>query len=89
VDRAFLLAVAQLTSYTGSFARRQDNSSVPVFSNGGFNTTSIAAAAAFPVNFPDGYWLNDMSGNGIAAFNTNPSGYKVFRNVKDYGAKGK
>ena len=36
----------------------------------------------------DGYWLNDLSGKGIAAFNPNPAGYKVFRNVKDYGAKG-
>lgn len=36
----------------------------------------------------DGYWLNDLSGRGIAAFNPNPAAYKVFRNVKDYGAKG-
>ncbi|KAF3048908.1 exo-1,3-beta-glucanase [Didymella keratinophila] len=36
----------------------------------------------------DGYWLNDLSGKGIAPFNPNPAGYKVFRNVKDYGAKG-
>jgi glucan 1,3-beta-glucosidase len=32
--------------------------------------------------------MNELSGKGIAAFNPNPSGYKVFRNVKDYGAKG-
>jgi hypothetical protein len=37
----------------------------------------------------DGYWLNDLSGKGIAAFNPNPTTYKVFRNVKDYGAKGR
>jgi glucan 1,3-beta-glucosidase len=48
-------------------------------------TSQIAAAAA---SFPDGYWLNDMSGKGIAAFNQNPGGYKVFRNVRDYGAVG-
>jgi glucan 1,3-beta-glucosidase len=69
-------------------------SSASVLRDVGVNATSqqsqsIAAAAAFPVNRPDGYWLNDMSGKGIAAFNTNPSGYKVFRNVKDYGAVGK
>ncbi|KAF2712482.1 glycoside hydrolase family 55 protein [Pleomassaria siparia CBS 279.74] len=29
-----------------------------------------------------------MPKKGIAAFNPNPSTYKVFRNVKDYGAKG-
>jgi hypothetical protein len=36
----------------------------------------------------DGYWLNDLSGKGYAAFNSNPGSYKVFRNVKDYGARG-
>jgi glucan 1,3-beta-glucosidase len=29
-----------------------------------------------------------MSGKGYAAFNQNPGGYKVFRNIKDYGAVG-
>jgi glucan 1,3-beta-glucosidase len=37
----------------------------------------------------DGYWLNDLSGKGYAAFNPNPGAYKVFRNVRDYGAVGK
>jgi len=35
------------------------------------------------------YWLKDIQKQGIAAFNPNPQGYKVFRNVKDYGAIGK
>lgn len=35
------------------------------------------------------YWLADIKHQGIAAFNSNPSNYTVFRNVKDYGAKGK
>lgn len=35
------------------------------------------------------YWLADISHQGLAAFNSNPSGYTVFRNVKDYGAVGK
>lgn len=35
------------------------------------------------------YWLADIKHQGIAAFNPNPSNYTVFRNVKDYGAKGK
>lgn len=34
------------------------------------------------------YWLADIAHQGIAAFNSNPSDYTVFRNVKDYGAKG-
>ncbi|KAJ5482994.1 Glucan 1-3-beta-glucosidase [Penicillium diatomitis] len=34
------------------------------------------------------YWLADIAHQGRAAFNPDPSGYKVFRNVKDYGAVG-
>jgi glucan 1,3-beta-glucosidase len=37
-----------------------------------------------------GYWFEDIPHQGIAAFNANPGpgAYKVFRNVKDYGARG-
>ncbi|TGO43802.1 hypothetical protein BCON_0850g00010 [Botryotinia convoluta] len=34
------------------------------------------------------YWLEDIKHQGIAAFNPNPRGFHVFRNVKDFGAKG-
>lgn len=45
---------------------------------------TIEATAA-----PDAsYWLEDIKHQGIAAFNSDPSSYTVFRNVKDYGAKG-
>jgi glucan 1,3-beta-glucosidase len=33
------------------------------------------------------YWYEQISHQGISAFG--PSGYSVYRNVKDYGAKGK
>jgi glucan 1,3-beta-glucosidase len=33
------------------------------------------------------YWYETINHQGISAFG--PSGYKVFRNVKDYGATGK
>jgi glucan 1,3-beta-glucosidase len=33
------------------------------------------------------YWMEEIQHQGIAAFNPNAS-YQVFRNVKDYGAKG-
>ncbi|KAI0780740.1 exo-beta-1,3-glucanase [Trametes elegans] len=36
----------------------------------------------------DPYWLENIKHQGIAAFNSNPSSYQVFRNVKDFGAKG-
>ncbi|KDQ06943.1 glycoside hydrolase family 55 protein [Botryobasidium botryosum FD-172 SS1] len=35
-----------------------------------------------------GYWLGQIQHRGTSAFNDNPSSYKVYRNVKDYGAKG-
>ena len=42
---------------------------------------AVAAATAAP------YWYESISHQGIAAFNTNTT-YKVYRNVKSYGAKG-
>lgn len=33
------------------------------------------------------YWMSNIKRQGVAAFSTK-SGYKVFRNVKDFGAKG-
>lgn len=36
----------------------------------------------------DPFWLQNIQHQGIAAFNGNPGGYPVFRNVKNYGAKG-
>lgn len=50
------------------------------------HSSNLAAAAAAAVDDP-AYWLADIAHQGVAAFNPNPS-YKVFRNVKDYGAKG-
>jgi glucan 1,3-beta-glucosidase len=52
-------------------------------------TTQQSLSVGAAASFPDGYWLNDMSGKGYAAFNPNPNGYKVFRNIRDYGAVGK
>ena len=34
------------------------------------------------------YWLEKIKHQGIAAYNPDPAGYQVFRNVKDYGAVG-
>ena len=33
------------------------------------------------------FWINKVQ-HGISAFNYDPKSYKIFRNVKDYGAKG-
>ena len=34
------------------------------------------------------YWVANIERRGAAAFNPDPAGYPVFRNVKDYGAVG-
>lgn len=34
------------------------------------------------------YWMENIKHQGVAAFNPSPDTYKVFRNVKDYGAVG-
>lgn len=43
-----------------------------------------------PTPTPSGcapYWLEDIKHQGVAAFNPT-AGYQVFRNVRDFGAKG-
>ncbi|KAF2852893.1 glycoside hydrolase family 55 protein [Plenodomus tracheiphilus IPT5] len=61
---------------------------VPVERSTGVEATAGDGVISTLAAFPDGYWLNDLSGKGRAAFNANPGSYKVFRNVKEYGAKG-
>ena len=36
----------------------------------------------------DPYWLETIHHQGTAAFNSDPTSYQVFRNVKDFEAKG-
>lgn len=50
--------------------------------------TSAPTSEAKIVAADSSYWLAEVQKQGIAAFNKNPQGYKVWRNVKDYGAKG-
>ena len=54
------------------------------------SSTDDAAAKTPIVAAPDdeSYWMADITHQGVAAFNPNPSGYRVFRNVKEYGARG-
>lgn len=52
------------------------------------NVVTVQADVAEVAAADTAYWLADIAHQGRAAFNSNPSGYTVFRNVKDYGAKG-
>ncbi|KAG2365173.1 glycoside hydrolase family 55 protein [Suillus spraguei] len=45
----------------------------------------LGSGAAAPT---DPYWLETVEHQGTSAFNSDPSSYQVFRNVKDFGAKG-
>ncbi|KAK7191233.1 hypothetical protein DPSP01_008305 [Paraphaeosphaeria sporulosa] len=49
---------------------------------------NAATSAPLEERQASSYWLENIQHQGRAAFNANPAGYKVFRNVKDYGAKG-
>ncbi|KAJ7837014.1 exo-beta-1,3-glucanase [Mycena olivaceomarginata] len=46
---------------------------------------SLTSSSAAP---GDPFWLQSIKHQGIAAFNADPTSYQVFRNVKDFGAKG-
>ncbi|KAB5566596.1 pectate lyase superfamily protein-domain-containing protein [Coniochaeta sp. 2T2.1] len=48
--------------------------------------SSVALAVASIASTVSGYWMQDIAHQGVAPY-AGP-GYKVFRNVKDYGAKG-
>lgn len=50
--------------------------------------TSCSAALSPSAAASDPYWLQSITHQGKSAFNANPSTYQVFRNVKDFGAKG-
>lgn len=52
------------------------------------STKTVHANIAIEAVADASYWLADIAHQGKAAFNSNPSSYTVFRNVKDYGAKG-
>ena len=47
-------------------------------------TAKVNVAAAVDCS----YWMESIKHQGYAAFNSNPGSYQVFRNVKDFGAKG-
>lgn len=51
-------------------------------------STAAPVAQAGTAAAGSGYWLADIKRQGQAPFNADPAGYKVYRNIKDYGATG-
>ena len=85
VDHAVSIALSKAAKYTGYRGPTGTaNSSVAEPTAASHSLEAAAAAVADPP-----YWLADVTHQGIAAFNADPSTYVVFRNVKDYGAAGK
>ncbi|KAF2748004.1 glycoside hydrolase family 55 protein [Sporormia fimetaria CBS 119925] len=74
--RGFLLFCLAAVGAQALMLPRASNGTAPV-------TASVQAAVADPA-----YWFRDIQKRGTAAFNPNPAGYRVWRNVMDYGARG-
>jgi hypothetical protein len=70
----FLLQVLKMTTARGMTA--QASASL---------TSSLDTGLATP---DDTFWLEAIKHQGKAAYNPDPSNYQVFRNVKEFGAKG-
>ncbi|KAG1814274.1 glycoside hydrolase family 55 protein [Suillus subaureus] len=54
----------------------------------GLGTSCSAPLGSGTAAPSDPYWLQTVKHQGTSAFNSDPSSYQVFRNVKDFGAKG-
>ncbi|KAG6814279.1 hypothetical protein H0H92_013404 [Tricholoma furcatifolium] len=54
----------------------------------GLGTSCSRALGAGLAASTDPYWMENITHQGIAAYNSDPSTYQVFRNVKDFGAVG-
>lgn len=80
VDELVREALVPFTAYT-HFPGSKQNSS------GATTQSMLQSLSVATVDSP--YWLANIAHQGLAAFNSNPSTYTVFRNVKDYGAVGK
>lgn len=53
------------------------------------NSAALPVTGAISTEADSGsYWLGKIKHRGSAPYSNNPSTYKVYRNVKDYGAKG-
>jgi hypothetical protein len=49
---------------------------------------ALACLALVSQVIGQGYFLENIKHQGIAPYNPGGAGYQVFRNVKDFGAKG-
>lgn len=79
VDKVVQNVLTEYYNYTHYHAPADATNSTASRGGSG-NSTNGALASGQP------YWYEQINHQGISAFG--PSGYVVYRNVKDYGAKG-
>jgi glucan 1,3-beta-glucosidase len=90
---AFALNIRSEVGASTAYAVQSSPKPTPVHSHTGTpypidgnNTSGKPSPTGLPDCAP--YWLENIKHQGLASFNPNVTSYEVFRNVKDYGAKG-
>ncbi|KAJ4985982.1 glucan -beta-glucosidase [Stagonosporopsis vannaccii] len=73
-------------SYTKPTSINPTVAPYPTKANG--TSTSSAPLSTGTAGSCAPYWLENIHHQGVASFNPNPNNYTVFRNVKDFGARG-
>ena len=87
-----LTVLGVLLSYTTLVSSLGSTCSAPLGAGtaapSGLSSCCYSSGIVFTPVTIDPYWMQNIKHQGTAAFNADPSGYQVFRNVKDFGAKG-
>lgn len=82
-----ILPTDQTTTYTPQPTSKNPTvAPYPTKANG--TSTSSAPLSTGTSGSCAPYWLENIKHQGNASFNPNPSNYTIFRNVKDFGARG-
>lgn len=87
--RAEISAPAAVSVSKGPRPTHAYNASEVLYPSGTAKPSPVKPSPTGPANSSCApYWLENIKHQGLASFNANPDSYTVFRNVKDYGAKG-
>ncbi|XXH01836.1 hypothetical protein Hte_008198 [Hypoxylon texense] len=86
VRNAVSSQLAEFSGYTGDYASTTAEGVLPISLNTAHESRS--SDAKIEERATTTYWYETITHQGISAFNANKATYKVYRNVKDYGAKG-
>jgi hypothetical protein len=76
------------SSSTKSSISSSASSSIVISASRSSSSSSSSSSSASASATACSFWLENMNHQGLAAFNSKPGSYQVFRNVKDFGAVG-